>query len=70
MIVRGMDHIPGGGTVETHMDHRIAMAFAVLGLAAERPVHIDDTAMIDTSFPGFAQTMRGLGAALEETDAA
>jgi len=70
MVVRGTDHIPGGGTVETHMDHRIAMAFAVLGLAADQPVRIDDTGMIDTSFPAFAQTMRGLGAALEETDAA
>jgi len=66
LIVRGMDHIPGGGTVETHMDHRIAMAFAVLGLAAEQPVRIDDTAMIDTSFPGFANAMRAIGADFED----
>jgi 3-phosphoshikimate 1-carboxyvinyltransferase len=45
--------IPGGGVVSTQMDHRIAMSFLVAGLAAERPVTIDDGAMIDTSFPGF-----------------
>jgi 3-phosphoshikimate 1-carboxyvinyltransferase len=56
----------GGGLVATHMDHRIAMAALVLGLAAERPVMIDDAAMIATSFPGFAQLMRGLGADLGE----
>jgi len=52
----------GGGTVATHMDHRIAMAFLVLGLAARRAVTVDDGAMIDTSFPGFAALMNGLGA--------
>jgi hypothetical protein len=44
------------------MDHRIAMAFLVLGLAARRAVTVDDGAMIDTSFPGFAALMNGLGA--------
>jgi len=44
----------GGGTVVTHMDHRIAMSALVLGLAAERPVVVDDSAFIDTSFPDFA----------------
>jgi 3-phosphoshikimate 1-carboxyvinyltransferase len=53
---------PGGGTVATHMDHRIAMSFLVLGLAARRAVTVDDGAMIDTSFPGFAALMNGLGA--------
>jgi len=53
---------PGGGTVATHMDHRIAMAFLVLGLAARRAVTVDDGTMIDTSFPGFAALMNGLGA--------
>jgi len=58
--------IPGGGTVETHMDHRIAMAALVMGLAARSPVAVDDAAFIDTSFPGFAALMNGLagGAAI------
>ncbi len=55
---------PGGGTVVTHMDHRIAMSGVVLGLAAAAPVSIDDTAFIDTSFPGFTALMNQLGAAL------
>ena len=54
----------GGGTVLTHMDHRIAMAFLMMGLASEKPVGVDDAAFIATSFPGFAATMRGLGADL------
>ncbi len=58
--------VPGGATVATHMDHRIAMAFLVLGLAAEDPVTVDDGRMIATSFPGFVALMRGLGAAIEE----
>ena len=57
--------IPGGGTIATQMDHRIAMSFLVAGLAAERPVTVDDGAMIDTSFPGFAALMNGLGARIE-----
>lgn len=52
----------GGGTVATHLDHRIAMSFLVLGLAADRPVGVDDTAMIATSFPSFRGLMEGLGA--------
>jgi 3-phosphoshikimate 1-carboxyvinyltransferase len=44
------------------MDHRIAMAFLMMGLASEKPVGIDDAAFIATSFPGFAATMVGLGA--------
>lgn len=57
--------IPGGATIATQMDHRIAMSFLVAGLAAERPVAVDDGAMIDTSFPGFRALMNGLGAAIE-----
>jgi len=54
----------GGGMVATHMDHRIAMAALVMGLASERPVGIDDGAFIATSFPGFVELMRSLGADL------
>jgi 3-phosphoshikimate 1-carboxyvinyltransferase len=52
---------PGGGMVETLMDHRLAMSALVLGCAAQAPVRVDDTAFIDTSFPGFVDLMTGLG---------
>jgi 3-phosphoshikimate 1-carboxyvinyltransferase len=55
----------GGGLVKTHLDHRIAMAFLVLGLSAREAVAIDDGSPIDTSFPGFAALMKGLGAKIE-----
>ncbi|MCP1198853.1 3-phosphoshikimate 1-carboxyvinyltransferase [Notoacmeibacter sp. MSK16QG-6] len=55
----------GGGTVETHLDHRIAMAFLVLGLATEKPVEIDDSNMVATSFPQFFDLMGELGAEIE-----
>ena len=58
----------GGGTVTTHLDHRIAMAFLVLGLASERPVSVDDQSMIATSFPEFMDLMTGLGAEIEDRD--
>jgi len=61
MIVEGGD-VPGGGRVTTHMDHRIAMAFLVCGLASRESVSVDDTAMIATSFPEFEDLMWGLGA--------
>lgn len=57
-----------GGTVQTHGDHRLAMAFAALGLASERPVTVDHTEMIATSFPTFADTMRSLGARIDELE--
>lgn len=61
LIVHGTGGaIPGGGTVETHMDHRIAMAALVMGLAARAPIAVDDVAFVDTSFPGFAALMNGL----------
>ncbi len=53
--------VPGGGTVETHLDHRIAMSFLICGLAAQSPVGIDDARTIETSFPGFAELINGLG---------
>jgi 3-phosphoshikimate 1-carboxyvinyltransferase len=51
----------GGGLVETHMDHRIAMSFLVMGLASEKPVGVDDTTFIATSFPDFLPLMARLG---------
>jgi 3-phosphoshikimate 1-carboxyvinyltransferase len=61
MIVTGGE-VAGGGRVATHMDHRIAMSFLVMGLAAKSPVTVDDVAMIATSFPAFERLMRSLGA--------
>ncbi len=68
LVVRGK---PGGeglgavskdAIVSTHLDHRIAMSFLVMGLATQRNVAIDDASMIATSFPEFVELMRGLGA--------
>jgi 3-phosphoshikimate 1-carboxyvinyltransferase len=59
----------GGGVVATHLDHRIAMSFLVLGLAAEKPVTVDDATMIATSFPEFVGLMGGLGADLKPVEA-
>lgn len=58
----------GGGIVRSFDDHRIAMAFAVAGAAADAPVTILDTDNIDTSFPGFAGCLRRLGAEVEEKE--
>ncbi|MGO8077183.1 3-phosphoshikimate 1-carboxyvinyltransferase [Rhizobium leguminosarum] len=70
LIVRGRPDGKGlgnaaGGQVRTHLDHRIAMSFLVLGFASEHAVTIDDAAMIATSFPEFMQLMTGLGAKIE-----
>jgi 3-phosphoshikimate 1-carboxyvinyltransferase len=62
LIVVGTGAAKGGGLVETHMDHRIAMAFLILGLGASEAVTVDDTSMIATSFPNFVELMTGLGA--------
>jgi 3-phosphoshikimate 1-carboxyvinyltransferase len=62
LIVEGRGHVPGGGLVATHMDHRIAMSALVMGLASDKPVKVDDTAFIATSFPDFIPMMRRLGA--------
>jgi 3-phosphoshikimate 1-carboxyvinyltransferase len=70
LVVRG---VPGGKglgnargeAVATHLDHRIAMSFLVMGLASEHPVTIDDARMIVTSFPEFMDLMAGLGAKID-----
>ena len=54
-----------GGRIESHGDHRIAMAFAVLGCASGAPVEIDDASSIATSYPGFLDTLAGLGGVIE-----
>ena len=64
LIVEGRGHVPGGGLVATHMDHRIAMSALVMGLASDTPVKVDDTAFIATSFPDFLPLMRKAGAEL------
>jgi 3-phosphoshikimate 1-carboxyvinyltransferase len=65
MIVHGTGVPPaGGGVVETHMDHRIAMSAVVLGLVTASPVIADDAGFIDTSFPGFVDLMNGIGASI------
>ena len=66
LIVHGMGAggVPGGGTAATHLDHRIAMSFMCLGMAAQKPVSIDDGGPIATSFPIFESLMGGLGASL------
>jgi 3-phosphoshikimate 1-carboxyvinyltransferase len=64
LIVNGKGQAPGGGVVTTHMDHRIAMSALVMGLGSAKPVQVDDAAFIATSFPGFADLMRSLGADL------
>jgi 3-phosphoshikimate 1-carboxyvinyltransferase len=61
LIVHGKGRAAGGGLVKTHMDHRIAMSALVMGLASEKPVQVDDTAFIATSFPGFVEMMRRMG---------
>ena len=54
----------GGGLVATHLDHRIAMAFLVLGMASEKQMSVDDGSMIATSYPGFVADMNRLGASI------
>jgi 3-phosphoshikimate 1-carboxyvinyltransferase len=66
LIVDGDGKPPeGGATIATRLDHRIAMAFLVLGLAARQPVRIDDSRPIATSFPDFLPLMTRLGAVFE-----
>jgi 3-phosphoshikimate 1-carboxyvinyltransferase len=62
IVVGGDGDVPGGGIAATHLDHRIAMSFLCLGLAAKRGMAIDDSAMIATSFPTFQSSLASLGA--------
>ena len=57
---------PGGGLVETHHDHRIAMSALIMGTASQQPVSVDDISMIATSYPDFMDHMRTLGADIRE----
>jgi 3-phosphoshikimate 1-carboxyvinyltransferase len=68
LIVHGMGPgaVPGGATCATHLDHRIAMSFLILGLASKQPVSVDDASPITTSFPVFAPLMKALGALLSD----
>ena len=70
LIVGGGKSVRGGGTVATHLDHRIAMAFLTLGLGADRPVTVDDADTIATSFPEFRGLMERLGATFAVPEAA
>ncbi|HVL19934.1 MAG TPA: 3-phosphoshikimate 1-carboxyvinyltransferase, partial [Amaricoccus sp.] len=63
---RGPGSVAGGVTVESRLDHRIAMAFLCLGLAARAPITVDDGGPIATSFPSFLPLMRALGADIRE----
>ncbi len=66
LTVTGAKAVRGGGTVATHLDHRMAMAFLTMGLASDRPVTVDDASMIATSFPTFRSLMEKLGALYED----
>ena len=68
LIVHGTGSAPpGGATIETAMDHRIAMSFLVLGSVTSKPVTIDDSSFIATSFPGFTELMNGVGMKIAES---
>ena len=62
---RGHGSVPGGAETASHLDHRIAMSFLVMGLATTQPVRVDDGGPIATSFPIFEPLMSGLGAVIE-----
>jgi 3-phosphoshikimate 1-carboxyvinyltransferase len=57
----------GGGTIDSHGDHRVAMAFAIASLAAQAPIEIRDVANVATSFPGFVELARSVGLDVEES---
>jgi 3-phosphoshikimate 1-carboxyvinyltransferase len=62
IVTGGAGDVRGGGMVATHLDHRIAMSFLVMGMASDKPMGVDDERMIATSFPAFTRLMRDLGA--------
>ncbi|MEE2698447.1 MAG: 3-phosphoshikimate 1-carboxyvinyltransferase [Pseudomonadota bacterium] len=66
LLIKSTGKVTGGVTIKTSLDHRIAMAFLVLGMAAENPIIIDDSEMIDTSFPDFISLMNRMGASIKE----
>jgi 3-phosphoshikimate 1-carboxyvinyltransferase len=71
MIIEGLgsEAMPfAGGTVESHGDHRIAMAFAMAALRARGPIRIRDTANVATSFPGFTALAAGAGVRIADVD--
>jgi 3-phosphoshikimate 1-carboxyvinyltransferase len=69
LVVEGHDGPPpGGAAIATQLDHRPAMAFLIFGMAARKPVAIDDGAPIATSFPDFVALMNGLGASIARAD--
>lgn len=65
---RGMGGVKGGAEVASHLDHRIAMSFLILGMSTQKPVRVDDAAPIATSFPVFEPLMAQLGAKLTRTN--
>jgi 3-phosphoshikimate 1-carboxyvinyltransferase len=66
LIIHGSGEPPGGGLVQTHMDHRLAMSALVFGQLTGAKMQIDDASFIDTSFPGFVTLMQYLGAAISD----
>ena len=68
LTVHGMAQLPGGATVESRLDHRIAMSFLCLGLASRDPIRVDDGSPIATSFPVFEDLMTGLGAQIAQVE--
>ncbi|GHG92194.1 3-phosphoshikimate 1-carboxyvinyltransferase [Pseudodonghicola xiamenensis] len=65
IVGMGPGNVPGGATCASHLDHRIAMSFLVLGMSTLAPVSVDDGAPIATSFPIFEPLMAALGAKIE-----
>ena len=64
MIVKGRKEVRGGQMINTFNDHRIAMSFICLGQVAQRPIKISETISISTSFPGFIEKFKEIGANL------